>query len=432
MIDSFASVESAFDEIAERVSKVQRGNRVYIEALKSLDGISAASILYKTFLELGAKVFVRFSVGGQKQEQAPSSDFKVSIGVDAQGADLSIGGEEGIKPSAFGYDDLSGGSLSVIAQLIREKVSSTPEETYPAALLGALSSFQDQGAKRTLEGLNQAVLEKAKAKKVLSEEERLELPFGDILPLKDSLSLSYDPYFKGITGNPSVAETVIASTGIELVREGRYVTLKDLKPDESEAVERVLSRYSTVKELKRRSIVRLGVDESSFNYNLRDTLYVLEPLIVKNEAGRAFKALLEPESAINSELFYESIEETAKIVSAFNNIVNSRERFVDEGATRRVVGTGLVTPNQMIFIYKWVFRWDDSKNKIILAETNDGPEEVFITVEKPPMDFKNLSALSSKYSGKIFRYGPFIIIYVNVIKAGLLYEDMRKLIAGVP
>ncbi len=432
MTYKLGSQDSVYDEIAQRILKLAKNKRFYVETVKTLDGIAASAILYQTLIEQGAKVAVRFSQSSSKNSQIPSSDYKIGIGIKLEGADLLLGADDGITPAKFGYEGLFGGSLSVMAQLLREKISMNPANTYHVALIGAFSSFQDSEEGRSLKGLNEIVLEKALLSKLITEEEKLELPFGDLLPLQDSLALSYDPYFKGITGNQSVAESVIKSAGIQHVKEGRFITLRDLKPEELETIEKALERYSTTKALKRKSYSRSHTDESSFDYNIRDMLFMLEPLILKNEITRAFNALINPKKEFNTELFYESVEETSRLISIFNTIINMRERFVDEGFIRRIVGTGMINLPQLQFIYKWIYRWDDSKNKVILAETNEGPEEVFITIEKDPLSINNIAPLVEKYNGRALQQTPFIIIYVNVIKAGLLYEDMRKMIAGVP
>ncbi len=432
MTYKLGSQDSFFDEIAQKILKLAKNKRFYIEAVKTLDGIAASAILYQTLIEQGAKVIIRFSRASSKASQIPSSDYKIGIGVKLEGADLLLGTDNGINPAKFGYEGLFNGSLSVMAQLLREKISPFPANTYHAALIGAFSSFQDSEEDRSLKGLNEIVLEKAVLSKLIVEEEKLELPFGDLLPLQDSIALSYDPYFKGITGNQKVAESVISSAGIQPVKEGRFITLRDLKPDELEMIEKALERYSTTKILRRKSYSRSHTDESSFDYNLRDMMFMLEPLVVKNELTRVFNALVNPKKEFNTELFYESVEETSNLISIFNTIINTRERFVDEGFIRRIVGTGMINLSQLQFIYKWIYRWDDSKNKIILAETNEGPEEVFIALEKDPISINNAAQLVEKYNGRVLQQTPFIIIYVNVIKAGLLYEDMRKIIAGVP
>jgi len=432
MTYKLGSQDSIFDEIAQLILKIVKNKRFYIETVKTLDGIAASAILYKTLIEQGAKVIVRFSQGSAKQSQIPSSDYKIGIGVNLEGADLLIGIDKGITPDKFGYERLFGGSLSVMAQLLREKISANPASTYHLALIGAFSSFQDTGEDRSLKGLNEIVLEKALLSKLIVEEEKFELPFGGLLPLQDSIALSYDPYFKGITGNQNVAVSIIKSAGIDYIKEGRFISLRDLKPEELKIIEKALERYSTTKTLKRKSYSRAYTDESSFDYSIRDMLFMLEPLIVKNEFTRAFNACIDSKKEFNTELFYESVEETRRLISIFNTVINTRERLVDEGFIIRIVGTGMISLSQLMFIYKWVYRWDESKNKVILAETNEGPEEVFITLEKDPINVNNLQPLIEKYNGRIVRQTPFIIIYVNVIKAGLLYEDMRKMIAGVP
>ncbi len=331
MTYKLGSQDSVFDEIAQRILKIAKNKRFYIEAVKTLDGIAASAILYQTLIEQGAKVAVRFSRSSSKASQIPSSDYKIGVGIKLEGADLLLNVEDGITPAKFGFEGLFGGSLSVLAQLLREKMSLNPANTYYAALIGAFSSFQDSDEGRSLKGLNEIVLEKALLSKLIAEEEKLELPFGDLLPLQDSLALSYDPYFKGITGNQNVAESVITSAGIQHIKEGRFITLRDLKPEELETLEKALERYSTTKILKRKSYNRMHIDESSFDYNIRNMLFMLEPLILKNEFTRTFNAFLDPKKGFNTELFYESVEETTRLIAIFNTIISMRERFVDEG-----------------------------------------------------------------------------------------------------
>ncbi|MGC8569194.1 MAG: hypothetical protein ACP5LW_04245 [Nitrososphaeria archaeon] len=425
------SLESEIDKAAGKLAEKATSRRFFIESIKTLDGIAASSILYKTFVELGGKVIVRFTHGDSVSGSVPECDYRIAIGKSGQNADLVIGYEGGITPSNFGYDDLFDGSLSSMAQLIRDKVSKAPEETYFVAIAGSLSAMQDVQEDRKLKGINQMIIERALKSRRIQEETRLELPFGDIVPLRDSISMSYDPYFKGITGSPAVASSVVASTGIQQIKEGRFVTLKDLKEDELDALEKVLLRYSSSKLLRRTSYKRSDVDDSSYDYNLRDILFMLEPLAVKNESMRIFKILSDPAKGFGSELFYESLEETEKLITLFNSLLNVRDRFTDEGIIRRIVGTGISDLQQLLFFYKLVYRWDDTRGKVLIAETNEGPEEAFVLLDRSELRESIISS-AKKHGGRVIRLRPFIIIYVNVIKAGLLYEEIRKMIAGVP
>ncbi len=434
MSPDFNSLINFIDEKLEIIKSQVKHGPSLIYAEETADGLIASAISFDLLKRLGTKPTVRFmDIGASSIDlSAFSADVKVGIGLKAGTEEntINLGVNDEISAERFGFK-ANDASLSTLAHLFRNREFKSPSTNF-LAIAGSLSSLMDSGDLRELNGLNEAVLEEGIAMGVLGSERRIDLGFGYILPLHSSISASVDPYFRSITGNSSASESLLNDNGIPLKAEDRYLTLKDLNDDLLELLTKVLDKYSESGPAKRSMYYQNTVDESFFTWNIRDLSLILDLLIVSGSTMLAFKLA----SGLASFSDYDTAWRTSMAqlrsdIDKTNRILTNQQRVINEKKAKRIIANDMLNFKESLMVMKWLSRWNETREHMIVLETTQGTDKMFIMFPSSAELMKNVEEIGAYYGARIRQIYPFLLIFVNVIKAEQFYESLRSR-AGVP
>ncbi|MEM0123241.1 MAG: hypothetical protein QXI38_01900 [Conexivisphaerales archaeon] len=434
MSTDFGSLINLLDEKLDSIkSQVKRGPSL-IYADETVDGIVASAIAFDLLKRIGTRPTVRFSsIEATNTDISEfSADVRVGIGLKAgteeNAINLGIKGE--IFAEQFGFK-ANDASLSTLAHLLRNREFKSPSTHY-LAITGSISRLMDSGDFRELTGLNEAVLEEGIANGVLGSEKKVDLVFGYILPLHKAISVSVDPYFRGITGNLSASESILNDNGIPLKSEDRYLTLKDLNDDLLGQLAIVLDNHSESGQVKRNVYYQNNVDESFFTWNIRDLSLMLDLLIASGSTLIAFKLASGLASFSDYDVAWRaSMTQLESTIDVINRILASRERVIDDGRIKRIIANGMLNFKESLMVMKWLSRWNEGHERLIVIETSQGTDELFIMKVGSEEFARNVEEVGGYYGARIKHIYPLLLVFVNVIKAGQFYESFRSR-AGVP
>ncbi len=423
------SMDDAAKVIAEEMQSAlgvgERDKKAFIMAPESADGLAASAILLKFLTLNGFRTFIRFfGLSPVVSAQLPDAAISINLG----GPEDACKGCTSVR-AATGSHGLPLPLSSIITEAVN-LVEPRQEWAYRLGVIGSISAMADLGDGRKLLSELGGLSAGAERANALASLDALELPFGHLLPLYESLNISVDPYLKGLTGNPGVCISILKELGMLLVGKERHTTLKDLTGEQLSALNNGLEKYSQG-DLKRTIYYDPKADESSVFWNYRDVALFLEMLILKGMTTKALQLLNGIDRPGSSEeTWLTSIEELKALIKAFNAIINNKERMLEESGALRVVTTGLVGVKETAEFVKWLSLQKNYRGRIIVGETNSGSDEVLITLFRGEKSEALLEA-AKKHGGKVVIHYPYMLFYVNVIKAGLLYSEIIKA-AGVP
>lgn len=434
MSPDFGSLINLLDEKLESVkSQVKRGPSL-IFADETVDGITSSAIMFDLLKRLGTRPTVRFSGIAASTTNIPefSADVRVGIGLRAgiEENSINLGIAGGVSAESFGFKSEET-SLSTLAHLFRNREFKIPS-THHLAIAGSISGLMDSSEHRGLTGLNEAVLEEGRAVGVIGSEKKVDLGFGYILPLQNAISISVDPYFRGITGNSAASESVLNDNGIPFKKDDRYLTLKDLNEDLLGQLSIVLDRHSECGPVERNIYYQNNIDESFFMWNIRDLALILELLNASDSTWMAFK--LAAGMAKNSDYdiaWHKAMTQLNSTIESFNRILTIRERNMDDGKIKRIVADGMLNFKEAMMVMKWLSRWDANRDRMTVLETSQGTDQLFIMRSAGDEFNRTIEEISQPYGARIKHMAPLLLVFVNVIKAGEFYEELRSR-AGVP
>ena len=434
MSPDFNSLINFIDEKIELIKSQTRHGPSLIYSVETADGLIASAILFDLLRRLGTRPTIRFisPLAPDSDISSFSAEIKVGVGLSAgqEETAINLGVEGGLSAETFGFG-MNEASLSTLAHLFRNREFRSPGTSH-LAVAGSLSSLMDCGENRELAGLNKAVLDEGIAAGALGSERRIDLSFGYILPLHSSISVSVDPYFKNITGNSSVSASILSENGIPLKAEGRYLTLKDLNDDQLERLSMLLSGYSRSGPVKRSTFYQNTVDESFFEWNIRDFAMIIELLIASGSTALAFKLA----SGLATFSDYDDAWRTSMAqlemdIEKVNRVFANRQRVINEEKSSRIIANDILNFRESIMVMKWISRWDEMKGRTVTIETVEGTDKAFIIY---PISEELVSAareIGESYGARVRKIYPFVFISASVIKADQFYDLLRAR-AGVP
>ncbi len=434
MSPDFNSLINFMDEKLEIIKSRARHGPSLIYAEETVDGLIASAISFDLLRRLGTKPTVRFISPWAPSADLSSfsADIRLGIGLSAGSEEnaINLGVDGGISAERFGFT-INEASLSTLAHLFRNREFRSPSTNY-LAIAGSLSSLMDYGEFRELNGLNKAVLDEGIAVGALGSERRIDLGFGYILPLHSSISASVDPYFKNITGNSSASASILSENGLPLKAEDRYLTLKDMNDDQLELLARVLDKHSKSGPVKRNTYYQNTVDESFFEWNIRDFALILDLLIASGSTALAFR-LASGLAAFNDydDAWRTSMTQLGSDIDKVNRILTNRQRVIDEEKSRRIIATDILNFRESLMVMKWISRWDEMQGHTVTLETVQGTDKAFIIFPSNEELVNTAQEIGEFYGARVRKMHPFILISANVIKADQFYDSLRSR-AGVP
>lgn len=422
-MDVKGAAKGLSEELQNALNMAERERKAFILAPENVDGLAASAMLLKFLVKKGFRPSIRFFGTSQAFSQIPGAGLAINLG----GPEDACKGCVSVK-ATIGSHGLPLPFSSLVVEALNE-LGEAQTWAYRIATIGFISAMADLGnGRKFLEELS-VISEAAERANAISYMNSLELPFGHLLPLYDSLNISVDPYLKGLTGNQEACISILKELSMLTVGKERHTTLKDLTNEQLSALLGGLEKYSQG-DLKRTVYYDPLADESSVFWNYRDIALFLEVLLLKGMSAKAFQTIVGLGGATIEDDWGSFVEQLKGLVKTFNAVINNKERMLEEAGALRVVTTGLVGARETAQFIKWLSLQKEYRERIIVGETNAGSDEVLITFLKGKRG-EQLIETAKKYGGKAVVYYPFILFYVNVIKAGLLYNEIIK-VAGVP
>jgi len=405
-INSFMdSARKASEDILESVSD---GRKIFVISHIDADGISAAGIMGKALLRVGAifsirierwvdeKVLEEVRLHGGEDTLLVFTDMGSGY-LDVLGAKLGdrqiiildhhqpIGKPRKnflqVNPHLFGMDGSKEISSSGISYFVAKFMSKKNLDLAHLAIVGALGDLQDKYEGRKLGGLNDIIVKDAIESEFLNVETDL-LFFGrETRPLHKALAYTTNPYIPGISGEEDKSLAFLNNLNIELKRNDRWRALRDLSQEEKRRLFSALHDYLISKGF--RSEVAMSLIGTVYVFvreepwtPLRDAR---EYALLLNATGRmktpslgvaicmgdrsrayeeAFKTLEEYRQTITRYLAW--LNENPSRIEEWENIyILHGEKDIDEGAISTIstiILTNLPKPDKPLIAYSHIPR----------------------------------------------------------------------------
>jgi single-stranded-DNA-specific exonuclease len=266
------SAAKAADAIVETV---KNGGLIHVFSHLDADGIAAGGIIAKALYRLDARFQVQVTqwiedkIVGEIVEQKPQMVILTDLGsgyVDLLNEKLAdfkivildhhqVTGKEGgsfvhVNPHLHGIDgarDISGAGVAYFTAKAMDKVN---VDSSPVAIVGALGDMQDKYQRRMLCGLNEKIVEDAKATGLVAVEEDLTFFGRETRPIHKTLASTTSPFIPGISGEEDNSLAFLSSLGIKPKIDDKWRALRDLSEEEKKKLCSALAEYLLSKNIK--------------------------------------------------------------------------------------------------------------------------------------------------------------------------------------
>jgi len=315
---------------------IQNSGKIRVVSHYDADGISAATVMAASLFPLDKEFqlsmsrsldadlidrikdedndLVIFSDMGSGQLELISSLGCDAIVLDHHRFTGSDGNVIHVNPSSWGFDGSVDACGSTVSFALAVRLDEENWRLAPCALAGAFGDMQHMGGMR---GINRLILEESIEKKIISERNGLSLQGEN---LKEALTYSCEPYFKGYSGREEMVLTMFSSIGVS-----PDIPLSALKEEEIYRVSNLLSLVLASAGCEYESISQLF---SSQFYDSLTGLSILEMSSLANACGRS--------SAYATGLAMElgdsdALEESRKMRREYNMRMMERLLALEEG-----------------------------------------------------------------------------------------------------
>jgi len=228
------------------------------------DGLAAAGVIGRTLARLDASMHLKVvkQLDDEVLSECRSEDSDVTIFTEIGSGYLdairiSFAGKKAIildhhqpsgrldsefihvNPHPFGFDGATEVSGAGVAYFVARSLSDANVDLSTLAVVGALGDMQDKGTRRSLHGLNERIVEEGLKKGLLETTTDLVFYGRETRPIHRALAYTTSPFLPDISGEEDKCLALLASIGIQVKREDRWRTVKDLSNDEKQ---RLLSK----------------------------------------------------------------------------------------------------------------------------------------------------------------------------------------------
>jgi single-stranded-DNA-specific exonuclease len=247
---------------------VDDGDSVRIVTHNDSDGVAAGGVLSQAVMRLGAPFritcekrldekivaavaaenppLVVFSDIGSAyldmfEEHLTGSDIIVldhHLSVDANSQRIVH-----VNPLNHGLDGARGISGAGVSYLFAKQVDERNVNLSPLGIVGALADRQDKGEKKSLLGLNRLIEADAKEAGLLETNEDLIFYGYETRPIAKAVAYTTSPFIPGLSGREDRCLAFLKEAGIDLKRDGRWRSLRDLSGDEKQTLFSSLSKH---------------------------------------------------------------------------------------------------------------------------------------------------------------------------------------------
>ncbi len=294
-----------------------------------------------------------------------------------------------LNPHAFSIDGATEVSGSGVAYFAAKAINPANVDLAPIALVGALGDMQDKYEQRSMQSLNQIIVNDAVVAGLLKVEKDLTFFGRETRPIHKMLSTTTNPFIPGLSGQETDALNFVANLGIPLKQGEKVRALGDLDDQERKRLCSALADYLIAKGL------HMEVD------NLIGNVYVLtkeEPNTALRD-GREFAVLLNSTGRMDRPSLgiaicmgdrKAALDEANKILEDYRKNINKYLSWVAEKSERM---------RELQNIY--VIYGENFINEKIIGTVSSIIVSSLTNAEKPLLAFANIEAENAaKFSSR--------------------------------
>ena len=397
------------------VETARKDGFIHVFSHLDADGVAAAGVMGKTLYRLDAKFRIRITqqldekivgeIVGDKPALVVLTDFgsgyvdmlqqklpatKVVI-LDHHQVNGTLNNPNFVQvnPHEFGIDGASDVSGSGVAYFVAKAVNPANVNLAPVALVGALGDMQDKYDQRSLQGLNEIIVNDAVAAGLLKVEKDLTFFGRETRPLYKMLVTTTNPFIPSLSGQETEALNFLANLNIPLKQGDRFRALSDLTDEERKRLCSALADHLLSKGL------HMDVD------NLVGYVYTFtkeEPNTALRD-GREFAVLLNSTGRMDRPSLgiaicmgdrKAALEEANQILEEYRRSINKYLGWVNEKPERL---------RELQNIY--VIYGEDAINEKIIGTVSSILVSTLANNEKPLLAFANVpNEQIAKFSGR--------------------------------
>jgi len=188
-----------------------------------------------------------------------------------------------LNPHQFSIDGATQVSAAGVCYFVARELSDQNKDLSAVAIVGALGDMQDKNEKRALTGLNDLIVEDARASGVVHVDSDLVMYGRETRPIYRALAYTTTPYLPNLSGREDNCLTLLSTNGIKLKEGNRFRTIADLSQEEKQRLVNAIISY----------LASIGF-QSSVVLDMVGTVYTLlnEPQGSPTRDAREFSSLL--------------------------------------------------------------------------------------------------------------------------------------------
>jgi len=294
-----------------------------------------------------------------------------------------------VNPHLFGIDGATDVSGSGVAYFAARAVNSANMDLAPIALVGALGDMQDKYEQRSLQSLNEMIVNDGVSTGLLKVEKDLIFFGRETRPIYKMLATTTNPFIPGLSGQETEALNFVANLGIPLKQGDKLRALCDLTNEERKRLCSALADYLLSKGLHMEVENLIGyvyvLTKEEPNTALRDGR---EFAVVLNSAGRMDRPSLGIAICMGDRKA--ALEESNKILEDYRKNINKYLGWVSEKPERM---------RELQNIY--VIYGENFINEKIIGTVSSIIVSSLANNEKPLLAFANIEAeKAAKFSGR--------------------------------
>ena len=394
---------------------VHRDGFIHVSSHLDADGVAAAGVMAKALWRLDAKFRVRItqqldekiinSIATDKPQMVILTDFgsgyldllqekltnsKVIV-LDHHQINGTINNPNFVQvnPHAFGIDGASDVSGSGVAYFVAKAINSSNIDLAPIALVGALGDMQDKYEQRSLQSLNEMIVNDGVAAGMLKVEKDLTFFGRETRPIHKTLATTTNPFIPGLSGEEDKALAFLSSLDIPIKQGEKFRALRDLNDEERKKLCSALADHLLSKGLHMAVDSLIGyvyvLTKEEPNTALRDAR---EFAVLLNSTGRMDRPSLGVAICMGDRKA--ALEEANKILEDYRKNINKYLSWVNEKPERLKELQNTYIINGESFI--------DEK---IIGTVSSIIVSTLVNNEKPLIAFANVeNEQSAKFSGR--------------------------------
>ena len=294
-----------------------------------------------------------------------------------------------VNPHLFGIDGATDVSGSGVAYFVARAVNSVNVDLAPIALVGALGDMQDKYEQRSLQSLNEIIVNDGIATGMLKVEKDLIFFGRETRPIYKMLATTTNPFIPGLSGQETEALNFVANLNIPLKQGDKLRALCDLTDEERKRLCSALADYLLSRGLHMEVDNLIGyvyvLTKEEPNTALRDGR---EFAVVLNSAGRMDRPSLGIAICMGDRKA--ALEESNKILEDYRKNINKYLGWVAEKPERM---------RELQNIY--VIYGENFINEKIIGTVSSIIVSSLANNEKPLLAFANIETeKAAKFSGR--------------------------------